>query len=77
MSAEFSVSRPGVPPGGLAAKNQPQPAVEEHEATSLEVTRWEADALERFAPLVRATPRRLIRFVNVFRLIKKPSGGRA
>ena len=40
------------------------------EATSLELTRWEADALERFAPLVGATPRRLIRFVNVYRLIK-------
>ena len=40
------------------------------EATGLELTRWEADALERFAPLVGTTPRRLTRFVNVYRLIK-------
>jgi len=47
-----------------------QPGEEQHEASSLELTRWEADALEHFAPMVSATPRRLIRFVNVFRLIK-------
>jgi hypothetical protein len=34
------------------------------------LTRWEADALEHFAPLVGVSPRRLIRFVNVYRLIK-------
>jgi hypothetical protein len=43
---------------------------EEREATGLELTRWEADALQRFASLVSAAPRRLIRFVNVYRLIK-------
>lgn len=42
---------------------------EARQATSLELTRWGADALERFAPLVGSTPRRLIRFVNVYRLI--------
>jgi hypothetical protein len=40
------------------------------EATSLELSRWEADALERFAPFIGRTPRRLIRFVNVYRLIR-------
>ena len=40
------------------------------QAASLELTQWEADALQRFAPLVGGTPRRLIRFVNVYRLIK-------
>lgn len=40
------------------------------QAAGLELTRWEADALERFAPLIGATPRRLIRFVNLYRLLK-------
>ena len=48
----------------------PQHQDAEREAIGLELTRWEADALERFAPLVGATPRRLVRFVNVYRLIK-------
>jgi KAP family P-loop domain len=39
-------------------------------AVGLELTRWEADALERFAPLISGTPRRLIRFVNLYRLLK-------
>src|SRR5262249_10166060 len=53
---------------------QPDETIRRHnenwEATSLELTQWEADALQRFAPLVGVTPRRLIRFVNVYRLIK-------
>lgn len=39
-------------------------------AVGLELTRWEAEGLERFAPLISATPRRLIRFVNLYRLLK-------
>jgi hypothetical protein len=49
----------------LPLKPAPEPS-----ATGLELSRWEADALQRFAPMVGATPRRLIRFVNVYRLIK-------
>lgn len=48
-----------------AASTAPSPS-----AVGLELTRWEADALERFAPLISATPRRLIRFVNLYRLLK-------
>lgn len=65
-----------VPPVALGDSSQPatrhdsQHELEETEAASLELTRWEADALERFAPVVGATPRRLTRFVNVYRLIK-------
>jgi KAP family P-loop domain len=53
--------------GDVQTTSQPQ---DEEVAASLELTRWEADALQQFAPLVGATPRRLIRFVNVYRLIK-------
>jgi hypothetical protein len=36
----------------------------------LEIVRWEADALARFAPFVSSAPHRLIRFTNVYRLIR-------
>lgn len=36
----------------------------------LTLTDWEVKALEGFAPFVGATPRRAIRFVNLYRLIK-------
>jgi len=39
-------------------------------AISLVLTPWECEALTYFAPLVAKTPRRLIRFVNVYRLVK-------
>ncbi|KVT68580.1 hypothetical protein WK56_23640 [Burkholderia ubonensis] len=39
-------------------------------AVGLEITLPEASALERFAPLISPTPRRLLRFVNLYRLLK-------
>ena len=65
----------GVAPAALPRSGSEAPAVQGSTLTAptttgLELTRWETDALERFAPLVGATPRRLIRFVNVYRLIK-------
>jgi hypothetical protein len=53
-----------------ARRRTPRPRNDAQEATSLELSRWEADALERFAPFIGGTPRRLIRFVNVYRLIR-------
>lgn len=73
-----NATEPGATPESQATSTEPAPATEhprypsdeKREAASLELTRWEADVLEQFAPLVSATPRRLIRFVNVYRLIK-------
>jgi hypothetical protein len=51
----------------------PTPATVDSEApveTNLALTSWEADWLEAFAPVVGAIPRRALRFVNVYRLVK-------
>lgn len=39
-------------------------------SVGLEINQQEATALERFAPLISPTPRRLLRFVNLYRLLK-------
>jgi hypothetical protein len=66
-------------PSPLAAPASAQPATGTaatstadgaQDAAGLEITRWEADALARFAPFVSSAPRRLIRFTNVYRLIR-------
>jgi hypothetical protein len=56
---------------GQSDKTQRASTEEREElATSLTLTDWEVQTLELFASFVGSTPRRLIRFVNVYRLIK-------
>lgn len=58
------------PPESIESVDEPAMIPLTTTAIGLELTRWEADALEQFGPLISATPRRLIRFVNLYRLLK-------
>ena len=57
--------------GAAAAASSPgaQPVVASI-VSGLTLTDWEVQALETFAPFIGTTPRRAIRFVNLYRLIK-------
>ncbi len=79
LEKAFAVTAPvpGTIPLDVASPNsasQVAESVQEPQSqdlvSGLSLTSWEVECLEAFAPLVGGTPRRALRFVNVYRLIK-------
>jgi hypothetical protein len=68
--AATGLSGSGAVAATAAASNPATPPVVASIVSGLTLTDWEVQALETFAAFVGTTPRRAIRFVNLYRLIK-------